>query len=121
MSDSIYVARQPLLTATSEVFGYELLYRATSQAEACVDRKDVAAARVLTDSLLSIGLGDISGGRPVFLNLTRSLLLQDLSTLLKPQSVVLEILEEGRPEYPPTIGTILSRELEPQSSIGTSD
>jgi len=94
MNDSIYVARQPLLTATSEVFGYELLYRATSQAEACVDRKDVAAARVLTDSLLSIGLGDISGGRPVFLNLTRSLLLQDLSTLLKPESAVLEILED---------------------------
>ena len=94
MSESIYVARQPLLTATSEVFGYELLYRASWHAEACVDQKDVAAARVLTDSLLAIGLSDISGGRPVFLNLTRSLLLQDLSALLKPQSAVLEILED---------------------------
>jgi EAL and modified HD-GYP domain-containing signal transduction protein len=53
----------------------------------------VAAARVLTDSLLSIGLDGISGGRPVFLNVTRALLLQDLSTVLQPESAVLEILE----------------------------
>jgi EAL and modified HD-GYP domain-containing signal transduction protein len=94
MSDSVYLARQPLLTGTSEVFGYELLYRATGDAQSCVDHKDVAAARVLTDALLSIGLDGISGGRPVFVNLTRSLLLQDLSTVLQPESAVLEILED---------------------------
>jgi EAL and modified HD-GYP domain-containing signal transduction protein len=94
MTDSIYVARQPLLTPASEVFGYELLYRASWHAESCVDQKDVAAARVLTDSLFSIGLDGISGGLPVFLNVTRSLLLQDLSTLLQPESAILEILED---------------------------
>ena len=92
MSESVYLARQPPLTETSKVFGYELLYRSTSQAESCVGDKDVAAARVLTDALLSIGLNGISGGCPVFLNLTRSLLLQDLSTLLKPTSAVLDVL-----------------------------
>jgi c-di-GMP phosphodiesterase len=94
MSNSIFVARQPLLTATSEVFGYELLYRATGQAQSCVDRGDGAAASVLTDALLSIGIDGISGGRPIFLNLTRSLLLQDLSTLLQPALTVLEVLED---------------------------
>jgi c-di-GMP phosphodiesterase len=94
MNNSIYVARQPLLTATSEVFGYELLYRATGQAQSCIDRGDGAAASVLTDALLSIGIDGISGGRPVFLNLTRSLLLQDLSTLLQPDLTVLEVLED---------------------------
>ncbi len=93
-ADAIYVARQPVLTATGEVFGYELLYRANWHAQACVDASDIAAARVLTDSLLSIGLDGISGGRRIFLNMTRSLLLQDLSTLLKPESTVLEILED---------------------------
>jgi EAL and modified HD-GYP domain-containing signal transduction protein len=93
MTDSVYVARQPLLTEASEVFGYELLYRASWHAQSCAEAGDVAAARVLTDSLLSIGLDGISGGRPVFLNVTRNLLLEDLSTLLQPESAVLEILE----------------------------
>jgi c-di-GMP-related signal transduction protein len=93
MNDSVYVARQPLLTETNEVFGYELLYRSNWHAQSCLESGDVAAARVLTDSLLSIGLDGISGGRPVFLNLTRALLLQDLSTVLEPHAAVLEILE----------------------------
>jgi c-di-GMP phosphodiesterase len=93
MSSSVYVARQPVLTATGDVFGYELLYRSAWHAQSCAGPGDVAAASVLTDTLLSIGLDRISGGRPIFLNLTRALLVQDLSALVQPESVVLEVLE----------------------------
>ena len=93
MGSPVYVARQPILTASSDVFGYELLYRATEQAQACVASPDLAAASVLSGALLAIGLDDISRGHLSFLNLTRSLILQDIGALVPPASVVLEILE----------------------------
>ena len=63
-ADSVYLARQPLLTEKNDVFGFEL-YRASWHAQSCVDQGDVAAARVLTDALLSIGLEGISSRQPV--------------------------------------------------------
>src|SRR6266498_3430186 len=54
--EGIYVARQPILDASGQVFGYELLYRAGADATSCVDRRDLAAARVLNDAELTLGL-----------------------------------------------------------------
>jgi EAL and modified HD-GYP domain-containing signal transduction protein len=87
------VARQPILNAAGKVFGYELLYRAAAADASCREAHDVAAARVLNDAVLTLGLETLTGGRRAFINLTRYLLLSDFATLLPPSAVVLEVLE----------------------------
>ena len=54
--EGAYVARQPILDASGQVFGYELLYRAAADAVSCQDPRDLAAARVLNDAVLTLGL-----------------------------------------------------------------
>jgi EAL and modified HD-GYP domain-containing signal transduction protein len=91
--EGAYVARQPILNAGGKVFGYELLYRAAAADASCQEAHDVAAARVLNDAVLTLGLETLTGGRRAFINLTRHLLLSDFATLLPPSAVVLEVLE----------------------------
>jgi EAL and modified HD-GYP domain-containing signal transduction protein len=92
--EGAYVARQPILDASGRVFGYELLYRAEADAVSCVDSRDLAAARVLSDSMLTLGLETLTGGRKAFINVTRHMLLNDLLMVMSPDSVVIEILED---------------------------
>jgi EAL and modified HD-GYP domain-containing signal transduction protein len=92
--DALYVARQPILDARGEVFGYELLYRGAAAETACTAPGDVASARVLADTVLSLGLNSITDGRPAFLNLTRSLLLSPVIRLLSPAAAVFELHED---------------------------
>ena len=88
-----YVARQPILNASGKVFGYELLYRAAAADLSCEETRDVAAARVLNDAVLTLGLDTLTGGKRAFFNVTRHLILSDFATLLPPSAVVLEVLE----------------------------
>lgn len=89
-----FVARQPILDAAGQVFGYELLYRAAADHTACHDSGDCVAARVLNDAVLTLGLDLLTGGRRAFINLTRHLLLSDVATLLPAAGVVIELLED---------------------------
>jgi EAL and modified HD-GYP domain-containing signal transduction protein len=91
--EGAYVARQPILDAAGQVFGYELLYRAGADATSCQDPHDLAAARVLNDAVLTLGLDTLTGGRRAFINVTRHMLLNDLATVLSPETVVIEVLE----------------------------
>jgi c-di-GMP-related signal transduction protein len=90
---SVYVARQPILGPTRQVFGYELLYRGAENATCCTEVPDRASARVLTDSLLNMGLDTLTDGRKAFMNLTRALLLDETGMLAPSGKVVFELLE----------------------------
>ena len=92
--EGIYVARQPILNSTGQVFGYELLYRAGADAASCDEGKDLAAARVLSDAVLALGLDTLTGGKRAFMNLSRMHILGDVASLLPPKAVVLEVLED---------------------------
>ncbi|MBI4265904.1 MAG: HDOD domain-containing protein [Acidobacteria bacterium] len=89
--DTLYVARQPILDARGQVFGYELLYHVEGDEAASPRLLDLAAARVLTDAVLNVGLDTLTGGRPAFLNLSRSLLLEQAWRLLPPGAAVFEL------------------------------
>jgi c-di-GMP-related signal transduction protein len=82
------------MDAKRRVSGYELLYRAQGTDRVCTTAGDLAAARVVTDALLAIGLDALTGGLPAFLNFTRELLLEDTAALLPPKSVVIELRED---------------------------
>src|SRR5437762_11102879 len=86
----VSIARQPILDPKARVFGYQLLHDC---GPAPLDAVDSAAARTLTDAVLSIGVDPLSCGHPLFITLTRSLLLGGAGSLL-PQSTVV-ILDES--------------------------
>jgi c-di-GMP-related signal transduction protein len=99
-SEQTFVARQPILDEARQVFGYELLYRAAEADTACVATSDVASARVLTDTLLTIGFDTLTDGRKGFMNVSRGLLVGEAGSLVPAAMAVLELLEsiEADPE-----------------------
>ena len=101
-SQLTFVARQPILDEARQVFGYELLYRAAqTDTSANFANSDEASARVLTDTLLTMGFDTLTDGREKgFMNVSRTLLLSEAASLTPPASSVLELLEtiEADPE-----------------------
>ena len=91
---TVHGARQPILEASGQVFGYELLYRAAQTDTACTAEGDLASARVLTDAVLEVGLDTLTGGRPAFLNLTKPLITSQVATLLPHAAAVYELRED---------------------------
>lgn len=87
------VARQPILSRDRRVFGYELLYRDAPDATGCTIPSNLASSRVLSDAVLALGLDRLTGGKPAFVNFTRTLLVSGAGVLLPPTALVIEILE----------------------------
>jgi EAL and modified HD-GYP domain-containing signal transduction protein len=75
-----YLARQPILNRSRELFAFE-----------------VASTSVLDTSFL-IGFEKVTAGRPMFINCPRDFLLRDYILLFPPKSVVVEILETVVPD-----------------------
>ena len=86
---ALYIARQPILDQQGRVFGYELLYRAAPGDSSCSLESDLASASVLTSAMLDIGLDTLTGGRLAFLNVTASLVIEQIDALVPPGNVVL--------------------------------
>lgn len=92
--DTLFLARQPILDRHGRVQAYELLYRGGGADPGLASAApDAATARVVHAAIMSVGLETLTPGCPAFLNVTRNLLMGDLSALLPPGSVVLEVLE----------------------------
>jgi c-di-GMP-related signal transduction protein len=93
-----FVARQPIFTNDQRVFGYELLFRSSPANVFCAADGELATARLIEDSVHLHGLRTLSNGQPCFINLTRQALLDDLYSVLPPQTTVIEILETVEPD-----------------------
>jgi c-di-GMP-related signal transduction protein len=92
-----YLARQPILNRSRELFAYELLFRNGLQNSCDGIDLELASTSVLDTSFL-IGFEKITAGRRMFINCPRDFLLRDYVSLFPPQSVVIEILETIRPD-----------------------
>lgn len=91
----LLVARQPICDEQMEVVAYELLFRDQHSATHAkiVDAND-ATAKVILNSVLEIGLDNIVGQLPAFINLTRSFILGRYQLPLPTHRVILEVLED---------------------------
>lgn len=89
----VYVAKQPIFNEKEEVIAYELLYRNSPTNGYSHTDGDKATTEVIVNSFLNIGLGDLSNGKPCFINFTENLLKLKLPTYFTPLSIVVEILE----------------------------
>lgn len=80
----VFVARQPIFDRQQRVFAYELLFRAIDEDTCSCPDGDYASQRMIGQSLNTFGFDQLTAGRPAFLNLTRSLLVERAATLLPP-------------------------------------
>jgi c-di-GMP-related signal transduction protein len=92
----VFVARQPIFSRNLQVYGYELLYRGTTGNSFDGTSADVATARVIANSFLTIGGEKLLDGKIPFINFDSSLLLKYAALLPFPTAVV-EILENVEP------------------------
>jgi c-di-GMP-related signal transduction protein len=94
----VYVARQPIFNKQKKVIGYELLYRSGLQNFFDHNDGDRATSDVITNSFSVIGLEVLTGGKRAFINFTENLLKSDIASILPPDLIAVEILEDIRPD-----------------------
>jgi len=95
----VFVARQPIFDRQRQLYGYELLFRSGATKNA-FDGPDGATAtrRLISNTLLAIGLDKLLGGKKAFINFDRALLMGDLHAVLPPETLVIEVLETVEPD-----------------------
>ncbi|WP_342508808.1 HDOD domain-containing protein [Sporosarcina sp. FSL K6-2383] len=90
----IFVGRQPILNRDGELFAYELLYRNSKDNFFPGIDSDKATIGLLVNTFLSIGIENVAGESMAFINFSGELLAKDIFTGLRPDKVVIEILED---------------------------
>ncbi len=93
-----FIARQPIFDASLRLYAYELLFRSGSENFFFHNDGNQATGAVISHSTMLIGLDALAGGYPVFVNITRDILLHDFAAFLPKESAVLEVLEDTPPE-----------------------
>ncbi len=94
-----FIARQPVFTQQQQVYAYELLYRSGATVNSCtaIDLNH-AASRVIADTGLLLGTGNLTDGKKAFINVTREVLVNGLIELLPKDLTVVELLETIEPD-----------------------
>lgn len=94
MVKSGIIARQPILSRSGKVYGYELLYRNSSTNTANVFDDNQATSSVLVAALTTFGLNKLIGDKKAFINVGKDLLLDPILEIIPKERFVLEILED---------------------------
>jgi EAL and modified HD-GYP domain-containing signal transduction protein len=97
-SHTCFVARQPILDARRQVFGYELLFRSGMEGGYAHGDGTEASIRLIGDTLSVFGFDALTAGRSGFINFTRDVLLGEHAYLLPPRRTVVEVLETVEPD-----------------------
>jgi c-di-GMP-related signal transduction protein len=90
-----FIARQPIFDEKLKLFGYELLYRAST--ENVFRPFKEASGTLIVDSTTVFGLQTLIGHTKAFVNLDLPSLQRGTPRLLPPDRVVIEILENVTP------------------------
>lgn len=103
----IFIGRQPIFDRDLQVYGYELLFRDGRVDAAAIVDGDQATAQTLVNGIMDFGLEQLVGDKLAFVNLTRNFLLEQERLPAMQKRLVLEILEDIRPD--PEILTALQK------------
>ncbi len=99
-AEAVFVARQPIFDDNQDVWGYELLFRASGDARtagvAATDA-DMATAKVIADGFV-LAMQGIQPGQRTLINFPQNLILDNFAYALPADIAVVEILEDVRPE-----------------------
>lgn len=91
---NIFIGRQPIFDRNLEVYAYELLFRSGTENRAGRIDGNQATSSVILNAFVEIGLDDLVGPHPAFINLTRQFLVSDDPLPFPKERVVLELLED---------------------------
>lgn len=96
----VFVARQPIYNRQLEVAGYELLFRHRDVDSADIADANEATLQVIVNSFINIGLDNLVGSAPAFINVTEPLLVNDARLPMFHEQTVLEVARDvvPRPE-----------------------
>jgi len=87
-----YIARQPILNRLQKLSAYELLFRRGSVGPANVSN-DISATATVIGHASELGLVNVIGTSPGFINVDADVLMSDFIRFLPHEKVFLEILE----------------------------
>lgn len=90
----VFIGRQPIFNIDEEIVAYELLYRNNNTNRFPEIDSDKATIDVLLTSFLTIGINEVTNGRPSFINFTENLIMEQEVDFLDPAKVVIELLED---------------------------
>lgn len=94
----IYTARQPIFNSSGQVVAYELLFRESKKN--CFPSHvspDVATAKLLVNSYLSLGLEQVTEGKPALINFPKGMLKDHLLHMVPYKNIIVEVLETVEP------------------------
>jgi len=97
-TEQVLLGRQGIFDRSGEVFGYELYFRSPHRAPLHVDhwtpeQQDFATAHVIYATFTGSGVTSVARDRYVFVNFTRSYLVDDLPIPFLPEQLVIEVVE----------------------------
>ena len=92
------VARQPIFNGQLEVIGYELLYRTPGATSALISDATAATATVIVGAAMDIGLSQLVGDKPAYINFPHALLIDPRPLPMQPKRIVVEVLEDVKPD-----------------------
>jgi EAL and modified HD-GYP domain-containing signal transduction protein len=88
------MVRQPIFDADTKVFGYELFFRSGIEKSFEEIDGDHATSSIISNSFLSAGVANITGGSRAFINFTRKFILGDYAQILPKDKLVIEISKD---------------------------
>jgi len=88
-----YIARQAIFDRRLDVVGYELLYRDSEENRARFDDVTQASAQTMLNAFVEIGLDNLVGKVPAYVNMAADFLLGSYPIPLPPERTVIEVLE----------------------------
>lgn len=89
-----HIGRQPIFDRNMDIFAYELLFRSSEQNSASFIDGAKATSTVIINTFTEIGIENLVGRRPAFINMPYDFLVNPEMISFPPKQVVLEILED---------------------------
>ncbi|MCL4764205.1 MAG: EAL domain-containing protein [Burkholderiales bacterium] len=106
-SQTIYLARQPIVDRSGELVGYELLFRSADGEGAAHEDSVLATSTVVANAFAEIGLAQVIGPYVGHLNVDTEFLYSDMIEALPADRIVLELYEKRIDEA--TLGRLAER------------
>lgn len=93
-----FVGRQPIYTPGLRVAAYEVLFRDSAANASTFKNGDQATAELILNIFTEIGIENIVGHLPAFINVTRNFIVDGHAHALPKDQVVIEVLEDVAPD-----------------------
>ncbi|WP_303870206.1 EAL and HDOD domain-containing protein [Acetobacterium wieringae] len=92
----MFIARQPIFNVDLDVYGYELLFRLNSQSSQFGGISSQGATAAVLTGLYEAGIENIIEDKRAFINFDEIFIHSDALELIKPDQMVVEMLEKIR-------------------------